>query len=135
MIHPDEQIQKNQAKIISESPPEYKEFHATIFRVGNAAYIYHQLAYSSAYDAVEKITSSGRLYEVYERCAYYDDRVATGLQSKIHAYNALLKMLREEFKIEKPKRKSMKEVYAKEKKEKKQTQIAKMVAEQLGIKK
>ena len=59
---------------------------------------------SSALDAVEKITASGRLHEVYERCIYYDDRVSTGKQVMQHAKNALLKMLREEFKVEKPKK-------------------------------
>lgn len=47
----------------------------------------------------DKISDLGRLKEVYERCCYYDDRVCSGVQSRIHAQNALLKMLREEFKI------------------------------------
>jgi hypothetical protein len=52
-----------------------------------------------AFRAIEQITFAGRLHEVYERCIYYDDRVATGKQGMQHAKNALLKMLREEFKI------------------------------------
>ena len=52
-----------------------------------------------AVKAVDKITELGRLKEVYERCCYYDDRVCSGVQSRIHAQNALLKMLREEFGI------------------------------------
>lgn len=52
-----------------------------------------------AQKAVDKISDLGRLKEVYERCCYYDDRVCSGVQSRIHAQNALLKMLREEFKI------------------------------------
>ena len=53
----------------------------------------------NAVKAVDKITELGRLKEVYERCCYYDDRVCSGVQSRIHAQNALLKMLREEFGI------------------------------------
>lgn len=52
-----------------------------------------------AQKAVDKICDLGRLKEVYERCCYYDDRVCNGTQSRMHAQNALLKMLREEFKI------------------------------------
>lgn len=50
-----------------------------------------------AQKAVDKISDSGRLKEVYERCCYYDNRVCNGTQSRMHAQNALLKMLREEF--------------------------------------
>lgn len=52
-----------------------------------------------AVKAIEKITTMDALDEVYERCCYYDDRVTSGQQNKQHAYNALLKMLREEFQI------------------------------------
>ena len=44
MEHPNEEQRNNQAKFLNECPPEQKEFHATIFRLGNAAYVYHQLA-------------------------------------------------------------------------------------------
>lgn len=52
-----------------------------------------------AQKAVDKITDLGRLKEVYDRCCYYDDRVCSGAQTRMHAQNALLKMLREEFGI------------------------------------
>lgn len=54
---------------------------------------------SRAFDAVEKIVSLGRLKNVYERCCFYDDEITEGKRSTKHAYNALLKMLREEFSI------------------------------------
>jgi hypothetical protein len=59
----------------------------------------------SALTAVEKITKTKRLKEVYERCIYYEERVAQKEQTLTHANNSYLKMLREEFKIkiEKPK--------------------------------
>ena len=60
----------------------------------------------SALQAVEKITALGRLTDVYERCCYYDDRVVSGKQAMDHAQNSLLKMLREEFKIDQKKEKS-----------------------------
>jgi len=53
----------------------------------------------AALQAVDKITSSGRLKDVFDRCCYYDDRVANGEQTSIHAKNAILKMLREDFQI------------------------------------
>jgi len=52
-----------------------------------------------AINAVDKITKLGRLKEVYDRCVYYDERVCSGEQTREHAQNALLKMLREEFEI------------------------------------
>lgn len=54
---------------------------------------------NKAVSAVDKINELGRLGEVYERCAYYDDRVCDGKMVRKHAENSLLKMLREEFKI------------------------------------
>ena len=54
----------------------------------------------SALQAVDKIVASGRLKEIFERCCYYDDRVASGQQTSIHAKNAILKMLREDFNID-----------------------------------
>jgi len=62
----------------------------------------------SALQAVEKITAMGRLKEVYERCAYYDDQVSSGERTTEHAKNSLLKMIREEFKIGKELKKSKK---------------------------
>lgn len=49
--------------------------------------------------AIEKISSLGRLSEVYKRCCYYDERVCSGEMIRRHAENALLKMLRDEFGI------------------------------------
>jgi len=52
-----------------------------------------------ALTAVEKITSSGRLKEVYERICYWDDQVVKGEKTTQHASNSLLKMLREDFNV------------------------------------
>ena len=56
----------------------------------------------SALKAVEKIANMERLKDVYERCIYYEERVARQEQTMTHAINSFLKMLREEYKIEKP---------------------------------
>ena len=40
-----------------------------------------------------------RLKDVYDRCAYYDDKVCSGEMSTAHAQNSLAKMLREDFGI------------------------------------
>lgn len=64
---------------------------------------------TSALDATEKITSAGRLKHVYERISYYEERIATGQQTTPHVHNSILKMLREDFKIDaktEPQRKS-----------------------------
>lgn len=45
MIHPDPKFQKKQTDFLNQCPLSDREFHATLFRIGNAAYIYHQLAY------------------------------------------------------------------------------------------
>jgi len=44
MQHPDKKIQKKQADFLSQCPESEREYHASIFRTGNAAIIYHQLA-------------------------------------------------------------------------------------------
>jgi len=44
MEHPDEKCRKKQAEILKDCPPEDREMHATLFRIGNATYIYHQIA-------------------------------------------------------------------------------------------
>lgn len=44
MKHPDPKCQKSQEEFLRNCPPEDKEFHARLFRIGNAAYRYHQLA-------------------------------------------------------------------------------------------
>lgn len=42
MKHPNPKIQSNQAEFLKQCPEELKEFHERLFRIGNAAYIYHQ---------------------------------------------------------------------------------------------
>ena len=49
--------------------------------------------------AINKINELGQMKIVYERCLYYDDKVTTGKITGEHAYNSLLKMLREEYQI------------------------------------
>ena len=47
MEHPDPKIQKNQKQFLEKCPPEQREFHEKLFRIGNATYRYHQLAQKS----------------------------------------------------------------------------------------
>jgi len=47
MKHPEEKYNKNQAKYLEKCSPEQREFHAQLFRIGNATYRYHQLATES----------------------------------------------------------------------------------------
>ena len=49
--------------------------------------------------AINKIIELDQLKNVYERCLYYDDQVTSGKMMGEHAYNSLLKMLREEYQI------------------------------------
>jgi hypothetical protein len=42
--HPNQDIQKNQEQFLNSCPAEEKEFHSRLFRIGNAAYCYYQLA-------------------------------------------------------------------------------------------
>ncbi|WP_268224323.1 hypothetical protein [Sinomicrobium oceani] len=44
MEHPNKEQRDNQAKMLEQLPKELREEHAQIFRLGNAAYIYHSLA-------------------------------------------------------------------------------------------
>lgn len=44
MEHPDPECQKRQEDFLKECPDEEREFHARLFRYGNAVYRYHQLA-------------------------------------------------------------------------------------------
>jgi hypothetical protein len=44
MIHPYPQQQKNQSDFLEKCPPYDKEYHAALFRIGNASFIYHQMA-------------------------------------------------------------------------------------------
>lgn len=54
---------------------------------------------NKALKTVDRISEIGRMAEVYARCSYYDDRVCSGQMTRVHAQNALLKMIREEFEI------------------------------------
>ena len=65
-------------------------------------WVYGALSYPSdntPVRALDKILESGRLKDVYDRCAYYDDKVCSGEMSTAHAQNSLAKMLREDFGI------------------------------------
>ena len=44
MKHPKPEIQRNQEKLLNECPEKTKDFHARLFRIGNATYRHHQLA-------------------------------------------------------------------------------------------
>lgn len=44
MKHPDSECQRKQEEFLKNCPPEDREFHARLFRYGNAVYRYHQLA-------------------------------------------------------------------------------------------
>ncbi len=44
MKHPSEKCQKNQEEFLKKCPEGEREFHAQLFRIGNATYRYHQLA-------------------------------------------------------------------------------------------
>lgn len=44
MQHPDPECQRKQEEFLRNCPPEEREAHARLFRIGNAAYRYHQLA-------------------------------------------------------------------------------------------
>lgn len=50
MEHPDPRIQQNQADFLSEIPEDKKAYHERLFRIGNATYVYHQLAYAQNND-------------------------------------------------------------------------------------
>ena len=65
-------------------------------------WVYGALSYPSdntPVRALDKILESGRLKDVYDRCAYYDEKVCSGEMSTAHAHNSLAKMLREDFGI------------------------------------
>lgn len=44
MKHPNKELQDNQEKFLEQLPKEQREEHARLFRLGNAAYVYHQQA-------------------------------------------------------------------------------------------
>ena len=47
MLHPDKSIQKKQRDFLLQCPESEREYHARMFRIGNATIIYHQLAASN----------------------------------------------------------------------------------------
>lgn len=47
MKHPNTECQKKQEEFLKNCPEEEREFHARLFRYGNAAYAYHQQACST----------------------------------------------------------------------------------------
>lgn len=47
----------------------------------------------------EKIVAAGGLKRVFDKCCYYDDQIASGAKTKQHAYNAFLKILKEDYKV------------------------------------
>lgn len=44
MKHPNPKLQSYQEEFLEKCSPKEREYHARLFRYGNAAYIYHQLA-------------------------------------------------------------------------------------------
>jgi len=44
MKHPLKKCRKSQEEFLQKCPKEEREFHAYMFRVGNASYIYHSLS-------------------------------------------------------------------------------------------
>lgn len=48
MNHPDPQIQQNLEEFLKRCPENQRDFHAMLFRIGNATYRYHQLAASAS---------------------------------------------------------------------------------------
>jgi len=53
MEHPDENCRKNQIEFLNQCPQNEREYHARIFRLGNAAFIYHQMAYDTSDTVLE----------------------------------------------------------------------------------
>jgi hypothetical protein len=53
MKHPNPQIQKNQDDFLNQCPEREKGYHAMLFRIGNAAYRYYQLAHSTSNEILE----------------------------------------------------------------------------------
>jgi len=53
MKHPDKQIQIKQSDFLSRCSPSEKDYHATIFRIGNAACTYHLLASDTSQNTLE----------------------------------------------------------------------------------
>jgi len=48
MVHPNEKIRKNQEDFLNQCPLADREFHATLFRIGNVSFKYHQQAYNTS---------------------------------------------------------------------------------------
>ncbi|SMO90773.1 hypothetical protein SAMN06265379_11411 [Saccharicrinis carchari] len=54
MKHPIKKIQKNQDDFLKNCPDNMKEFHARMFRIGNASYRYHKQANSLSVKMAKK---------------------------------------------------------------------------------
>lgn len=44
MEHPNKEQRENQANFLAQLPKDQRNFHAQMFRLGNAAFIYHSIA-------------------------------------------------------------------------------------------
>jgi len=53
MKHPVKECQEKQAEFLSKCPEEEREYHAALFRIGNASYIYQQLADETSPEKLE----------------------------------------------------------------------------------
>ena len=95
-------------KIIVENPLTTKE---PTVHTEDAMYLFKWLeratnGYHSSEprEMVDKLHEMGNLLDVVKRCKYYDDQIAIGKITSPKAYNSLLKMLREEYKLKTPKK-------------------------------
>lgn len=57
MKHPDPQCQQRQEAFLEQLPEDKRAFHARMFRIGNASYVYHNQALS---------INENRLWEYYQ---------------------------------------------------------------------
>lgn len=53
MKHPNVEQQIAQEDFLKNCPEADRNYHARLFRIGNAAYCYHQLAVSTSYDRLK----------------------------------------------------------------------------------
>ena len=53
MKHPNPMNQKYQEDFLNQCPEDMREYHARIFRIGNVAYRYHQLAATPSNEVLE----------------------------------------------------------------------------------
>ena len=52
---------------------------------------------STVRDMLDRILSQGGLRRIYDKCCFYDDQVCTGRMVKQHAFNSLLKIVKEDY--------------------------------------